>query len=117
MGESEQDAESDYDDDAPDLSTPEWVAKFAKAPVNPGEPIESTPYRVTRLPDGYIRMYFRRLPDRSGAHGADAEVPPTDTASGSVVGVSTIAGKPGQSVRGAVKTSDTTRTVRRKKDS
>lgn len=42
MGESEQHADTDFgdDDDLPDLSTPEWVAKFDKAAVNPSEPVD-----------------------------------------------------------------------------
>lgn len=28
----------DFDDDLPDLSTPEWQAKLAKAPARPGRP-------------------------------------------------------------------------------
>ena len=65
MGESEHDADMDDDDDAPDLSTPEWEAIIARAPVHPGIPTESTPYRVEQLPDGYVRLSYRRLNEKA----------------------------------------------------
>lgn len=81
MGESEQDADSCFDDNLPPgLSTPEWVAKFAKVPVNPGTRTESTPCRVTHFRTSTFALSYRRLSDQRGADSASAEAPPSDTA-------------------------------------
>ena len=61
MTANREDTHPDFDDDAPDLSTPEWTEKFMNAPVNAGEPIDPNPISVTTLPDGYVRMTFKRL--------------------------------------------------------
>lgn len=70
----------DLDDDAPDLSTPEWVDKFMNAPVNPGEPIDPNPISVTTLADGLVRMTFNRLDQAAGQaspQGAPSTKPAT----------------------------------------
>ena len=39
----------DFDDDAPDLSAPEWQAAFAKAKVRRGRPKSKTPKMSTTI--------------------------------------------------------------------
>ena len=51
MDASTHDSDTDYDDDLPDFSTPEWVAKFDNAQFHPGEPIDLQSVRVTHYPD------------------------------------------------------------------
>ena len=77
MDASTHDSDTDYDDDLPDFSTPEWVAKFDNAQFHPGEPIDLQSVRVTHYPDGITVVSCKMLPDRGGAVGADAEIPPT----------------------------------------
>ena len=48
-------------DDAPDLSTPEWRAKFAAAPVGRGRPKSEKPKVSTTLRlDADVLEHFRR---------------------------------------------------------
>ena len=68
MGESEQGADTKFNDDLPDFTPPQWEAKFAKATVHPDEPIDLHSARVTRGPDGYIFVSHKRCPER-GAEG------------------------------------------------
>ena len=78
VGGSTQDTATDYDDDLPDFSTREWVAKFNKAPVHPGEPIDLQSVRVTHGPDGVTRVSYKTLPDQRAVSGAAPGIPPTD---------------------------------------
>lgn len=51
----------DPDDDAPDLSTPEWQAKFATVPVRRGRPKLDEPKVSTTIRlDSDIVAHFRR---------------------------------------------------------
>ena len=50
----------DPDDDAPDLSTPEWQAEFAKAPIQRGRPKLGDPKVSTTIRlDADIVAHFR----------------------------------------------------------
>ena len=77
MDASTHDSGTDYDDDLPDFSTPEWVAKFDNAQFHPGEPIDLQSVRITHRPDGTTVVSYKLLGERDGADGADAEIPPT----------------------------------------
>ena len=50
----------DFDDDLPDFSTPEWQAKFAKAPVRRGRPkADVTKVSTTLRLDSDVLAAFR----------------------------------------------------------
>ena len=48
-GRIEDPSESEPDDDIPDLSTPEWVARFATAKVQRGRPVAASPKVSTTI--------------------------------------------------------------------
>ena len=48
-GRIEDTSESEPDDDIPDLSTPEWVARFATAKVQRGRPVAASPKVSTTI--------------------------------------------------------------------
>lgn len=58
-GHIEDPSESEPDDDIPDLSTPEWVARFATAKVQRGRPVAASPKISTtiRLDPGVIAHF------------------------------------------------------------
>ncbi|MBO9097727.1 MULTISPECIES: BrnA antitoxin family protein [unclassified Rhizobium] len=51
MTESEKSTQADWhdEDDAPDLSTPEWIEKFRSVPVRRGRPLIDTPKESTTI--------------------------------------------------------------------
>ena len=60
MTESKRSSILDPDDDAPDLSTPEWQAKFVEAPVRRGRPkLETRKISTTLRLDRDILDHFR----------------------------------------------------------
>ena len=48
-GRIEDPSETEPDDDIPDLSTPEWVARFATAKVQRGRPVAASPKVSTTI--------------------------------------------------------------------
>lgn len=78
MNANREDTDQLFDDDAPDLSTPEWVAKFANGPVNPGEPIDPDSLRSRNLPDGTTVVSYDLLPieDRGDLAAITGETSP-----------------------------------------
>ncbi|MGA9825115.1 MAG: BrnA antitoxin family protein [Methylocystis sp.] len=62
MNASKKSTHQDFDiDDAPDLSTPEWQAKFAAAPVKRGRPpVEAPKVSTTIRLDADILEAFRK---------------------------------------------------------
>jgi uncharacterized protein (DUF4415 family) len=56
----EDPSESEPDDDIPDLSTPEWVARFATAKLQRGRPLAAAPKVSTTIRlDPAVIAYFK----------------------------------------------------------
>ncbi len=63
MTESEKSTQEEWQDpdDAPDLSTPEWIEKFRSVPVRRGRPLIDTPKTSTTIRlDADILERFRQ---------------------------------------------------------
>lgn len=71
MTESEKSTQADWhdEDDAPDLSTPEWIEKFRSVPVRRGRPLIDTPKESTTIRlDADVLERFREGGPLADAH-------------------------------------------------